>query len=213
MKKRNLYLQLFADDGADNGGNDAGADNGGTDAGKDGVDNTDKKDKKSDADKPKYSDNDFNRMFNQKFAEWQKKKDSEIDEAKRLAEMNAQQKAEYERDQLQKQLDEYKKKDSLVEMSKTARKMLADKNITITDDLLSMFVSTDAEQTKKTVDDFAKMFTEAVESAVKERLKGESPKKAGGGGAASMTKEQILAIKDPEERQKKMLEHRELFKF
>lgn len=209
MKKRNLYLQLFAEDGADS----AGTDNGGTDEGKEGAEGADKKDKKSDADKPKYSDNDVNKMFNQKFAEWQAKKDKEIDEAKKLADMNAQQKAEYERDQLQKQLDEYKKKDSLVEMSKTARKMLADKNITITDDLLSMFVSTDAEQTKKTVDDFAKMFTEAVESAVKERLKGGSPRKAGGGGAASMTKEQILAIKDPEERQKKMLENRELFNF
>ena len=204
MKKRNLYLQLFAEDPTITEPAEPKTEP---------KTETKAEQKTEPKSQPKYTDEDVNKLIDKKFAEWQAKKDKEVDEAKKLADMNAQQKAEYERDQLQKQLDEYKKKDSLVEMSKTARKMLADKNITITDDLLSMFVSTDAEQTKKTVDDFAKMFTEAVESAVKERLKGESPKKAGGGGAASMTKEQILAIKDPEERQKKMLEHRELFKF
>jgi hypothetical protein len=73
-------------------------------------------------------------------------------------------------------------------------------------------VTTDAEETKAAVDAFAKAFKDAVESAVKDRLKGEPPRK-GTGGAASMTKEQILAIKDPELRQKKMLENRHLFNF
>ncbi|MGM9624288.1 MAG: DUF4355 domain-containing protein, partial [Eubacteriales bacterium] len=161
-------------------------------------------------DEPRYTDKDVDEILNKKFAEWQKKQQKAVDEAKKLSAMNAQQKAEYERDQLQKELDEYKRAASLAEMTKTARKMLSDSGITIPDELLSMMVSTEADTTKAAVDGFAKAFTEAVESAVKERLKGEPPRK-GSGGTSSMTKDQIMAIRDPELRQKKMLENRELF--
>ena len=124
--------------------------------------------------------------------------------------MNATQKAEYERDQLQKELNTLREQTALAEMGKTARKMLTDEGITVSDDLLAVMVTTDAEQTKAAVDGFAKAFKEAVENAVKERLRGEPPRR-GTGGAAAMTKEQILAIRDPELRQKKMLENRSLF--
>ena len=159
----------------------------------------------------KYSDTDVNRIIDQKFAEWQKKQDKAVDEAKKLSAMNAQQKAEYERDKLQKELDEYKRQASLAEMTKTARKMLTENGITIPDELLAMMVTTDAEDTKAAVDSFSKVFTEAVEAAVKERLKGEPPRR--GSGAPSMTKEQIAAIKDPELRQKAMLENKHLYNF
>lgn len=158
----------------------------------------------------KYSDADVDKIIDKKFAEWQKKQQKEIDEAQKLATMNATQKAEYERDQLKKELDEYKKQASLAEMSKTARKMLSDSGITIKDELLSMLVTTDAEETKTAIDSFTKAFKEAVEAEVKDRLKGNAPK-ASTGGVATMTKEQILAIKDTELRQQKMLEHKELF--
>ena len=160
----------------------------------------------------KYSDDDVNKILDKKFAEWQKKQQKKVDEAEKLATMNATQKAEYERDKLQKELDEYKKQASLAEMSKTARKMLADSGISVPDELLTMLVTTDAEATKNAVDGFSKVFTEAVESAVKERLKG-NPPKSGGGGTTSMPKAEILAIKDQELRQKKMLENKYLFNF
>jgi hypothetical protein len=134
----------------------------------------------------KYSDADVDKILNQKFAEWQTKKDKEIGEAQKLATMNATEKAEFERDKLQKELDELKRQASLAEMSKTARKMLADEGITISDELLTMFVNTDAENTKAAVDSFSQLFKEAVESAVKDRLRGETPK-TGTASAAPMS--------------------------
>ncbi len=160
----------------------------------------------------RYTDADVDRIIDRKFAEWQKKQQKAVDEAKKLERMSAQQKAEYERDQLQKALDEYKRKDSLAEMTKTARKMLTDSGIAVPDELLSVLVTTDADQTKAAIDSFSGLFAAAVETAVKERLRGEPPKKGASTGQ-SMTKEQIMAIRDPELRQKKMLEHRELFNF
>lgn len=202
MKKRRFDLQLFADEATETP----------TETPEETKPETAPAAKVEKQDEPKYTDKDVDEILDKKFAQWQKKQQREVDEAKKLAEMNAQQKAEYERDKLQKELDEYKRQASLAEMNKTARKMLSDNGITIPDELLSMMVTTDAEETKNAIDGFSKVFTEAVESAVKERLKGEPPRK-GSGGAAAMTKEQIMAIKDPELRQRKMLENRELFKF
>ena len=58
----------------------------------------------------KYSDADVNAIIDKKFAKWQKEQESKIKEAEKLAEMNAQEKAEYERDELQKKLDELESK-------------------------------------------------------------------------------------------------------
>ena len=206
MKKHFIDLQMFAEDTPPAAGEPSGNEPKGTEP-------KEPAEPKGGAEEKKYSDADVDKLINKKFAEWQQKKDKELDEAKKLANMNAQQKAEHERDKLQKELDEYKRKDSLAEMTKTARKMLADSGITIPDELLGMMVTTEAEQTKAAVDGFAKAWTEALENAVKERLKGEPPKKGTGTGAPSMTKAQIMEIKDPELRQKKMLENKHLFNF
>lgn len=202
MKKDKIKLQLFAEGGEGGEPNPKGTDGG-----------EQKTEEKKAEHEKKYSDDDVNKMFDKKFAEWQKKKDKEISEAKKLAEMNATQKAEYERDQMKKELEGYKQKEALSEMTKTARKMLTDEGISVGDDLLSVLVTSDAEKTKAAVDGFAKLFKDAVEKAVKEKLKGEPPKKGSAGGSGTVTKEQIMSIKDPEARQKKMLEHRELFNF
>lgn len=212
--KRKLLLQLFAEDGVTGAAaTSSTATEGGTSTTTTTQQQTQTEGGKSGKSEAKYTDEDVNKLIDKKFAEWQKKQDKAVAEAKKLAEMNATEKAEYERDQLQKELDALKKKDSLSEMTKTARKMLSDKGITVSDDMLSMLVNTSAEETKAAVDGFAKAFNDAVEAAVKERLKGEPPKRGAGGGAAPMTKEQILNIKDPEERQKMMLQNRHLFNF
>ena len=208
----NLFdLQLFADD-ADAGADAAESVDTSKDTGEDkGAENGNQDAEKASENKAKYTDADVDAMLNRKFAEWQKKQQKAVDEAKKLAEMDATQKAEYERDQLRKELEDYKRRDSLAAMSKQARKMLSDQNISIPDELLGMMVTTEAENTKTAVDSFAKLFTEAVENAVRDRLKGDPPRKGAGGGIPVKTKEQIMAIKDPELRQAEMLKHRELF--
>ena len=199
MKKRIIELQLFADEAATaaSASSAASAASSATAATEPGKTTTDKEPataaKQEKQDEPKYTDAEFDRKLNQKFAEWQQKKDKEINEAKKLAEMNAQEKAEYALKQeqeshaaTQKELDEYKRKDALAEMSKTARKMLADDGISVSDELLTMFVNTDAQSTKTAVGSFSKLFKEAVESAVKDRLRGETPK-TGTGTAAPVS--------------------------
>lgn len=165
-----------------------------------------KEDQKPEA---KYTDEDMNKLINKKFAEWQEKKEKELTEAKKLAEMNAQERAEHERDEMKRQLETLMKQQSLTEMTKTARAMLTEKEIHVSDDLLSMLVSEDADKTKSTMDSFVELFQGAVKSAVADALKGNTPKT---GATSGVTKEQIMAVKDRAERQRLIRENMELFK-
>ena len=157
----------------------------------------------------KYTDEDVNRIIDRKFAEWEKKQNKEKSEADRLANMNAQQKEQYENEQLKKQVEELLRKDALRKMAAVARGMLGEKNISVSDDLIEMLISDDAEKTKSSVDSFINAFQSAVEKAVKDALKGNPPKKTS--EPASITKEQIMKVKDPLERQKLIAEHMDLF--
>ena len=141
---------------------------------------------------------------------WKDLHDDKLSEAEKLAKMTNEEKAAYRISQMEKELNAFKEKDTLAEMAKTARKMLAEDEINIPDELLSHLVSTDAEDTKNTVQAFARLFKDAVQDAVKDKLKGNPPKR-GTGGRGNVTREQILAIKDPSERQRMIAEHIDLF--
>lgn len=157
----------------------------------------------------KYTDEDVNRIIDRKFAEWEKKQSKAKSEAEKLAGMNAEQKEKYENEQLKKQVEELLRKDALGKMATVARGMLGEKNISVSDDLIEMLISDDAEKTKSSVDSFINAFQAAVEKAVKDALKGNPPKKTS--EPASITKEQIMKVKDPLERQKLIAEHMDLF--
>ena len=209
MKKRLfMALQMFAEDpaGTDPAGNDpaGGQDPAGADP---------KATEPKNEPEKKYTDEDVDRNINQKFAqkfsEWEKKQTKAKDEAEKLAGMNAEQKEKYENEQLKKQVQELLRKDALGKMATVARGMLGEKNISVSDDLIEMLISDDAEKTKSSVDSFITAFQSAVEKAVKDALKGNPPKKTS--EPESITKEQIMKVKDPLERQKLINEHMDLF--
>lgn len=148
---------------------------------------------------PKYTDADVDEIVSKRLAKWEKQQAAKVEEAAKLAEMNAQQKAEYERDKVQKELDEYKRRDTVNAMVAESRRQLSEQGITVSDDILTRLVGETAEETKASVDAFSTAFTAAVEDAVKKQLAGKAP--AAGVATKTMTKEEILAIKDPIARQ------------
>lgn len=212
---KQLYLRQMFEDcasggaGGDNGGTGQAGDSAGTGS-KDGIPGQDDKGNPDGADgEKKYSDADLDKIINQKFADWQKKQQKAVDEAKKLAEMNAQEKAEYERDQFRKELESLKRATTLGEMGKTARKMLSEDGLNIPDDLVTMIIAEDAETTKANILQFSKLFKTAVQDAVKDALKGKAP---GTGGTSTITKEEIMKVKDRVERQRLIAEHMDLFR-
>ncbi len=174
--KKFMMLQLFAE-GSEGSGGDSG--NEGTE-GKDPETKEQEDDEEDDPEEEKkYSDKDVNKIIDRKFDEWAKKKQKEEDEAKKLSKMNAQEKADYKQKQLEEEIEQLKNEKALSNMRDEARKMLSEKNINITDELLAFMVSTDAGETKKAVDSFADLFNAAVNEAVKGKARQTTPKESG----------------------------------
>lgn len=158
----------------------------------------------------KYSDADVDRIIEKKLAKWQKQKDAAVDEATRLANMSAQERAEHERDKLQKELDELKAANTRAEMEKTARGILQSDNVNVPDNLVATLVATDADQTSENVKAFVKAFKDAVQDEVKRQLTQKTPKT--GDGHKTLTQADILKEKDPRKRTQLIRENINLFK-
>jgi len=211
MEKHKLFLQLFTE--GDGGGTDGGnGDGSGTDGGNNEPMSFD--DFLNEGENQAEFDRRLNKAVNTAVTKakekWEALTDDKLTEAEKLAKMTKEEKAEYRAKKAEKELEELKRMNARTELAKTARKMLADDNINISDELLSNLVADDADGTKTAVESFAKMYKEAVQAAVKEAIKGKPPK-AGTGGGNTITKEQIMDIKDPIERQKMIRENINLF--
>lgn len=157
----------------------------------------------------RYTDADVDAIISKKFAKWREQHEAKVAEAAKLAEMNATQRAEYERDQLQRRLDELEREKSVSGMVAESRRQLSDRGISVPDELVGVLVGETAEDTKRAVDAFADAFEGAVDAAVRARLSGTAPRS--GGAAKSPTRVDILKIEDTEARQRAIREHPELF--
>lgn len=210
MEKYKLFLQLFTegDDGGTGDGNGDGSGTGGNNEPMSFDDFLGQEGNQAEFDR-RVNKAIKTAVANEK-EKWKTLTDDKLTEAEKLAKMTKEEKAEYRAKKAEKELEELKRMNARTELAKTARKMLADDNINISDELLSNLVADDADGTKTAVESFAKMYKEAVQAAVKEAIKGKPPK-AGTGGGNTITKEQIMDIKDPIERQKMIRENINLF--
>ena len=156
----------------------------------------------------KYTDAEVDKIVQDRLAREQKKREKEVAEAEKLAKMNEQEKSEYKIAELEKELNALKAEKSRSEMMTTARQMLANDGLNVSDELIGVLVTSDAEQTNEAVKNFSRLFKVEVDKAVKAQLAGGNPKK---GSTSALTREQIFAIKDPNKRLKAIEENIELF--
>ena len=164
----------------------------------------------------KYTDADVDSIVSKKFAEWTKKTEkavadavAKVEEAHKLSQMNEKEKADHERKQMEDELARYKAMETHNAMMTEARNMLKADNLTISDDILNVLVTDNAETTKAAVQAFSAAFQTAVNEAVKKQLAGGEPKR--GATATGMTKEQIMAEKDTNKRLKLIEDNMHLF--
>lgn len=169
----------------------------------------------------KAANKNFDDKFNVKFAEMQKKHQKELDEAKKLEQMTAEEKAAKEMENLKAQIEQLQVSNARAEMMKSARTILSEKlntteatkGIMFSDDFLGSFLTTEAESTKANVEEFAKAFSTAVKDAVKKAMAGSTPDGTkGGDNNNTITREEILKIENSAERQKLMAQHLDLFR-
>lgn len=166
-----LNLQFFADDQTDDKSDDK-VDDKTNDDSDDGADD--------DTDKAKYTEAEYKDKLEKELARRMKQKEKEkadaVEEAKKLEKMNAQQKQEYELEQLKAKNAEYERQINLNNMSKEASKMMTEAGITPSDDVLQFVTSETAEETQKRVEAFSTAVNNEVQKQVAEKLRGGAPK-------------------------------------
>lgn len=193
MKYKKM-LQFFAEDGEDNTADTTTT-----------TDNTATDDPKEKT----FTQAEVDEIVNKRLSREREKVQKAASEAEKLAKMSAQEQAEYQRDEYQKELEELKAKLARADIKETARAMLAADNISIPDDLISAIITDNADTTQQAIKGFAAAFKEAVKNEVANRLKGNEPKAS---TQSNITKAEILAVKDPIERQKLIRENITLFR-
>lgn len=185
-----MNLQLFAADGGSGGAGDdgQGASGGAGDGAAQGAGGAGQGDRsKGGEDAKTFTQDDLNRILSDRLAKerqrWEKDFEAKLNEARteaeKLAKMNAEQKAEYERQKREQELSKREQEITRRELRATALETLAEKGMP--KELAEILNYTDAESTSKSIEAVEKAFRAAVEAGVNERLKGGAPK-AGGGG-------------------------------
>lgn len=119
-------------------------------------------------------------------AKWEKKVQDERTEAEKLAKMNADQKAEYEKQKREDELAKREKDITTRELRATAYETLAEKNLP--KELVDILNYSDAEQCNKSIEAVEKAFQSAVEKAVNDKLRGGNPPKGGQGSKIDYSK-------------------------
>ena len=196
-------LQLFADEGGDDG---SGGDEGDGDGEGD--------DDEGGEPEKKYTDADIDRIVKERLARERKaaeKKAKEKAEAEKLRTMTAAEKRDAEFEQMKKELAELKAEKQNADMLSTASDILKDAGINVSSKLVGHLIADTADETKANVDEFVKLYNDAVNKGVKAAMKanGSNPKR---GGGSTLTKEEIMKTKNPTERQRLIKENMHLFK-
>lgn len=112
---------------------------------------------------------DVDKMIKDRLAREQKKALAEQEEAKKLAKMNADEKAKYEKDKLLEELNELKAEKSKRELKDTALGMLNEKGVDSS--LIDFLDYTDADSCKASIDKLSEAWNKAIEKAINSKIK------------------------------------------
>ena len=129
-------------------------------------------------------------------------------EGERLAKLTKDERAKEEEAKRLADLEAREKAIAVKELRIETQSLLSDEGLPI--EFLDVVMADTAESVKENIASIRKVFDGAVEKRVNERLTQDKPRR--GATAGAMTKAEILAVKDVNERQKLIAENLELFR-
>lgn len=129
-------------------------------------------------------------------------------EGERLAKLTKDERAKEEEAKRLADLEAREKAIAVKELRIETQSLLSDEGLPI--EFLDVVMADTAESVKENIASIRKVFDEAVEKRVNERLTQDKPRR--GATAGAMSKAEIMAVQDTKERQKLIAENLELFR-
>ena len=136
-------------------------------------------DEKGSETEKKYTDDDLNRIINEKFAKWQSQLEAKQQQAKKLAGMNDLEKAKLQQEEAEKLAAEYKAKLERFEMQNTSRNLLNEAAMPITDGIIELVTTDQADSTKSNIDALVRYGKAIREEVKREYLEGHNQIRGG----------------------------------
>lgn len=136
-------------------------------------------DEKGNKTEKKYTDDDLNRIINEKFAKWQSQLEAKQQQAKKLAGMNDLEKAKLQQEEAEKLAAEYKAKLERFEMQNTSRNLLNEAAMPITDGIIELVTTDQADSTKSNIDVLVRYGKAIREEVKREYLEGHNQIRGG----------------------------------
>ena len=130
-----------------------------------------------------FTQSELDKILNKKFAQWQKKTEEAKQEAERKAKLTEAEKLAEERKEFEAMRKQFEYEKRVNSTSKT----LASYNLPV--EFADFLIAEDDEATTQRVDLFKNAFNEAVEKAITQRLKGNTPK-------TSTVKAKVFTVND-----------------
>ena len=165
-----MDLQYFAENEKPDGGEPKPADDAGAE------------DKKPDEPKS-FTEEQLQKIVQERLDRFAKKAEKEKEDAIRnakeraeeLASMTAEQREKERLEELEKELNEYKSREKKAEIRDEARKILASKGHTLSEDKLELLVRDNIEDTEKSINAFAELLDEQLQEKLKESARQDNP--------------------------------------
>ncbi|MCI9312684.1 MAG: DUF4355 domain-containing protein [Erysipelotrichaceae bacterium] len=178
-----LEIQLFGDE-TDNSEDDSNQ-----------QDNVDQQQDKPKAEtKPAFSQQDIDDAVTKAVKEakdqWDAQQKEKQSEAQKLAKMSKEERGEYETQKKEKELADREAELSKRELMSTAKESLIDKGLPI--ELAAALDYKDADACNKSINAIGKVFEDAVQKAVEDRIKGGKPMKKASTNATELTDEELI---------------------
>lgn len=162
-----------------------------------------------------FTEAEVQKMIQERLSREKKAKEEAVKEAEKLAKMTKDQQRDYEYQKIKEENESLKAEQSRSALRKEAHAQLTDKGLVVNDEILSLVTQgTTAEEVKEAIDNVADLINGMVTSQLQKELAGSTPKRTGSvvtGSSKALTKDDILNIKDPIERQKAIRENFNLF--
>ena len=136
------------------------------------------------------------KMLSAERSKWEAEQEAKVNEAKKLAKMNADEKQKYQLDQREQELSNREQAIARKELTAEAKAMLSERGLPV--ELVNVVDLSNAEAVTESVASIQKTWEDAVQKGVSERMKGSAPIKTAPQQSTELSRAQFFQMSHSE---------------
>lgn len=158
-----------------------------------------------------YSEDEVKELVQKSITDFQKQQEAKLEEERKVAKMNAEERQKHEQAKRDERIKELESQLATRDNRRLVSELAESQEVNITQKDVDFLVTASEEETQQKANYFIERIKQAYSDGKDSTIKSSAPKLTAEKNSKTMTKEDILAIKDPEERNRLMTKNYNLF--